>query len=231
MSSSAGAPQLCDVTCCTHLAPHDRVPPSLDAPSFLTCDLPKGHEPPAPGMPHWCSACRAVAARKLARAAAKIREQAVSNVDRSHGYTFEFAPSPSAHRAEYDEEELRLTAAQTAPEHVTQIAQGSAVFESVCSCGWRSFALSTRQEATRLASAHKRADTWLGKIEALAPGDCCEFHYPARSEWLAGTVVVNGGSGYWSVRDDTDVEDCRGKVTESLYIEQVRLPGQTEAWT
>jgi hypothetical protein len=182
--------QFCGVTCCTHLAPHDRVPPSLDAPSFLTCDLPKGHETPAPDMLHWCSACRAVAVRKRARAAAKIREQAVSNVDRSHGYTFEFAPSPSAHRAEYDEEELRLTAAQAASDKLH----------------------------------------WLRKIEALAPGDRCEFHYPARTEWLAGTVVVNGGSGYWSVRDDTDVEGCRDKVTESLYIEQVRLPGQTEAW-
>jgi hypothetical protein len=71
---------------------------------------------------------------------------------------------------------------------------------------------------------------WLRRIETLRPGDACEFHYPARAQWLAGTVVVNGGSGYWEVRDETDVEGCRGKVASGLYIEQVRLPGQTEAW-
>lgn len=67
--------------------------------------------------------------------------------------------------------------------------------------------------------------TWLQKIQALAPGDRCEFRYPARKDWLPGTVVRNGGGWYWSVRDDS------GKVAESIYIEHVRLPGQTEAWT
>lgn len=71
---------------------------------------------------------------------------------------------------------------------------------------------------------------WLRKIEALRPGDACEFHYPARSQWLLGTIVRNGGSGWWSVIDETDVEGRRGKLTEGLYIEQIRLPGQTEAW-
>lgn len=71
---------------------------------------------------------------------------------------------------------------------------------------------------------------WLNKIEALKPGDTCEFHYPARSQWLTGTVVSNGGSGWWSVTDETDVEDNRSKVVEGLYIEQIRLPGQIDAW-
>jgi hypothetical protein len=126
-------------------------------------------------------------------------------------------------------------------DHTIQIVQGEAGHEAICACGWRSFALSTRQDAAVLASAHvskeKLGQTvqaaeigWLRKIEALAPGDACEFHYPARSEWLPGTVVNNGGSGYWSICDDSDVEGCRGKVSEGIYIEQVRLPGQTEAW-
>lgn len=71
---------------------------------------------------------------------------------------------------------------------------------------------------------------WLSKIETLAPGDACEFHYPARSQWLPGVVVKNGGSGYWSIRDESDVEGRRGKVTEAIYIECVRLPGQLDAW-
>lgn len=75
-----------------------------------------------------------------------------------------------------------------------------------------------------------RALRWLDRIEALASGDACEFRYPARSQWLPGTVVRNGGAGYWSVRDDGDVEGCRGKITETIYIEHVRLPGQLEAW-
>jgi len=71
---------------------------------------------------------------------------------------------------------------------------------------------------------------WLRQIEALAPGDACEFHYPARSQWLPGTVVENGGSGYWEVRDESDVEGRRGEIAGGLYIEHVRLPGQIEAW-
>jgi hypothetical protein len=74
------------------------------------------------------------------------------------------------------------------------------------------------------------AGDWLSKIEALTPGDACEFHYPARSQWLPGTVVVNGGSGYWSVRDESDAEGCRGRIASGIHIEHVRLPGQLEAW-
>jgi hypothetical protein len=72
--------------------------------------------------------------------------------------------------------------------------------------------------------------SWLNKILALKPGDRCEFHYPARSQWLPGTVVVNGGSGWWSIRDESDTEGRRGQVQDGLYIEGIRLPGQTEAW-
>lgn len=80
-----------------------------------------------------------------------------------------------------------------------------------------------------------RAHLWLRKIEALRPGDACEFHYPARAEWLPGTVVENGGAYYWTVRDDTPIgdprgENRRGKLATALYIEMIRLPGQTEAW-
>jgi hypothetical protein len=37
-----------------------------------------------------------------------LRERAVENVDRRHGYTMEFAPSPQQHKLEYDEEERKL---------------------------------------------------------------------------------------------------------------------------
>jgi hypothetical protein len=37
-----------------------------------------------------------------------VRARAVELVDRRHGYTMEHAPSPAAHRAEYDAEEDRL---------------------------------------------------------------------------------------------------------------------------
>ena len=79
------------------------------------------------------------------------------------------------------------------------------------------------------AGTEIRRSSWLAKIEALKAGDLCEFHYPARKEWLHGVVVENGGSGYWTVRDETDVEDRRGCNT-SLHIELIRLPGQEEAW-
>lgn len=66
---------------------------------------------------------------------------------------------------------------------------------------------------------------WLAKVEALKPGDACEFRYPTCKEWIPGTVVYNGGVSYWSVRDDS-----RGEVATGLYIEMIRLPGQEEAW-
>lgn len=59
------------------------------------------------------------------------------------------------------------------------------------------------------------------RTERLRPGDACRFRYPARSEWLPGTVVKNGGSGYWEVRDESDREDRRGHVARGLYIEHV----------
>lgn len=65
---------------------------------------------------------------------------------------------------------------------------------------------------------------WLTKIERLKPGDACEFEFPARPGWNPAVVVVNGGPGFWAVRDET------GEVHRCLYIEHIRLPGQTEAW-
>jgi hypothetical protein len=59
--------------------------------------------------------------------------------------------------------------------------------------------------------------------QELAPGDACEWRYPARSEWNPGRVVSNGGSGYWKVEDDL------GGVHGGLYIEHVRAPG-TDPW-
>jgi hypothetical protein len=66
--------------------------------------------------------------------------------------------------------------------------------------------------------------TDLQLTERLAPGDPCEFHYLARSEWQPGVVVKNGGSGFWHVRDE------RGEVVRGLYIECVRAPG-TDPWS
>lgn len=65
--------------------------------------------------------------------------------------------------------------------------------------------------------------TDLEKTEALKPGDPCEFRFPARTTWLKGTVVKNGGSGYWTIR-------CVSSAIEhGLYIEYVRAPG-TDPW-
>lgn len=62
------------------------------------------------------------------------------------------------------------------------------------------------------------------KTERLAPGDPCEFRYPARSEWRPGRVVLNGGGYYWKVLDDET-----GEVARGLYIEHVWAPG-TDPW-
>jgi len=75
-----------------------------------------------------------------------------------------------------------------------------------------------------LGDADGRADaeepmSWIEDIEAMAPGDPCEFRYPARSEWLPGTIVKNGGYGYWEVRN------ADGQVKYGLYAEQIRAPG------
>lgn len=72
--------------------------------------------------------------------------------------------------------------------------------------------------------------SWLAKIEALKPGDACEFHYMARTQWLPGTVIENGGGWYWQIRDESGVDNNRGQ-TATVWIENVRLPGQTEAWS
>lgn len=68
--------------------------------------------------------------------------------------------------------------------------------------------------------------TWLQKIEALRPGDACEFHYPARREWRRGTVIKNGGAYWWTIFDEEEQKPVQG-----LYIEGVRCVGQTEAWS
>jgi hypothetical protein len=71
--------------------------------------------------------------------------------------------------------------------------------------------------------------TDLQKLEALSPGDACEFRYPARREWQPGTVVKNGGSSFWEVRDEGDSEGLKGQVATGLYIEHVRAVG-TDPW-
>lgn len=38
----------------------------------------------------------------------KLRDKAIENVDRRHGYTMEFAPHPPTHKLEYDAEEQKL---------------------------------------------------------------------------------------------------------------------------
>ncbi len=64
----------------------------------------------------------------------------------------------------------------------------------------------------------------LEKTEALREGDACEFRYPARGTWRKGTVVENGGSSYWKIKDDET-----GEVDGFFYIEHVRAPG-TDPW-
>lgn len=66
--------------------------------------------------------------------------------------------------------------------------------------------------------------TDLQRTEQLKHGDSCEFEYPAVKGWRQGTVIRNGGEGYWYVRDEET-----GEVNWSLYIENVRAPG-TDPW-
>jgi hypothetical protein len=63
----------------------------------------------------------------------------------------------------------------------------------------------------------------LRHTEDLAPGDPCEFRYPAVATWRPGRVVHNGGSGYWRVTDES------GDEVQGLYIEYVRAVG-TDPW-
>lgn len=81
----------------------------------------------------------------------------------------------------------------------------------------------------RLVLRNVEQGTDLERTLALAEGDACEFRYPARSEWLPGTVMCNGGAWYWSVRDESSAEARRGQVCRALYIEHVRAPG-TNPW-
>lgn len=67
-----------------------------------------------------------------------------------------------------------------------------------------------------------REPDWLSRIEDLEVGDACEFL--GNSVHHAGIVVKNGGAYYWHVRD------AAGIVHRGLFIEHIRLPGQTEAW-
>lgn len=48
--------------------------------------------------------------RKANRDEERLRSLAVALVDCEHGFTMEFAPSPEAHRHEYDDMERRLRA-------------------------------------------------------------------------------------------------------------------------
>lgn len=60
---------------------------------------------------------------------------------------------------------------------------------------------------------------WIEEITALKPGDPCEWRFPARPDWRKGTVVRNGGSGYWHIRDEG------GEVHKALYAEYVKAAG------
>lgn len=72
--------------------------------------------------------------------------------------------------------------------------------------------------------------TWLERIQALQPGDACEFEYPASPGWRPGVVVENGGSGYWRIEPVGLIAKLRGDGEACVHIEQVRLPHQVEAW-
>ncbi len=67
---------------------------------------------------------------------------------------------------------------------------------------------------------------WLRKIEALRPGDACEIKNNLDGKWTLATVRVNGMAGYWEVV----VERPEGPCVINRYIENVRCPGQTDAW-
>lgn len=75
---------------------------------------------------------------------------------------------------------------------------------------------------------------WLRRIEALRPGDACEVFKQLGPEtdergyfkwdWVLATIRRNGGSYYWRVVTEADLQEF------DTYIEHIRLPGQTEAW-
>ncbi len=65
--------------------------------------------------------------------------------------------------------------------------------------------------------------TDLQKTEQLKPGDACEFQTAISRVWHEGTVIENGGSYYWKIKNNKT-----GEVT-SPHIESVRAPG-TDPW-
>lgn len=59
---------------------------------------------------------RSLTEQSIRRLEGLIRDEAVRRVDERHGFTMEFAPSPSQHKAEYDlEEEAIRDAIAAAP--------------------------------------------------------------------------------------------------------------------
>ena len=68
----------------------------------------------------------------------------------------------------------------------------------------------------------ERGENWPQDVEALKPGDSCEFRYPARKDWLPGVVVKNGGNGFWHVEGEG------GEGSRSIYIEHVRTPQEAK---
>lgn len=79
------------------------------------------------------------------------------------------------------------------------------------------------------AMAVKSDLSWLRAIEALKPGDPCEFRWPACAAWHAGVVVENGGSHYWAVRltesytnEETGAEVRAGQVARSIAGKQCK---------
>jgi hypothetical protein len=61
--------------------------------------------------------------------------------------------------------------------------------------------------------------SWVEEVEALTVGSPCEWRFPARTEWQRGTVVVAGGSSYWTVKDENGAEHG------GLYIEHIKAVG------
>lgn len=92
---------------------------------------------------------------------------------------------------------------QTLPrEHSTLIVLGDAGLESICSCGWRSFALPTRQKAADLAAAHKRRIAAVGAREIKVVKD------PANSGYAHAFVATKPWTAFV---DRKKLADRRGR--------------------
>lgn len=63
------------------------------------------------------------------------------------------------------------------------------------------------------------SSAWLRQTKALRPGDPCEWRYPAYPEWHQGTIIQNGGSGYWIVKRED------GTGVRGLYVEMIKSAG------